>query len=405
MELKSSQVQISSHISTEDFALAKRLDNKFVESVFQSRNLNPLEPYQNKDQARLCACTRCGNKSRIRYASIRRGSGCPYCAKKRLTEDQVELVFKNAGLIPLEPYKKNTAQRLCRCMKCGRKVSPSYSNLARGLSQGCAYCSRRRVTPAEIDSEYLKADFEPLAKYRNADAPRRSRCMKCGSVVSPSWSSIKSGKRCVYCQRKKVKLSEVDSFFLSKGAQPLARYTSAKAKRRSRCLSCSAIIFPSLSNLRSGQGACSSCAKYGFDRAAPANLYLIVSPSLHAAKIGVSSKASRYDRLKAHSTNGWRLARTWDMSTGRMAERLESEVLRFWGKEVSSRKSDRKHLMPQGGWTETIDLDLISIHRTITFVESRLRRLRPKRRDSSRTSRALSNASRTKSVPKGRLNQ
>lgn len=385
--------------------MAQRLDTAAVDSKLLSRNLRPLEPYTNKDQARLCVCTRCGNRSRIRYSSIKRGSGCPYCARKRLTDSQIESVFMKARLVPLEPYRKNTAPRRCRCLECNRVVSPTYSNLVRGLSRGCAFCGRRRVAPSEIDNEFLAADLEPLARYQSADAPRRCRCMKCGNIVSPSWSSVKDGKRCIYCKRKKVRVSEVDAFFLSKGAQPLTRYTNARAKRRSRCLSCSAIIFPNLSNLRSGQGACSSCAKYGFDRAAPASLYLVVSHRLHAAKIGVTSKVSRYDRLKAHSLNGWKIEGIWDVPTGRIAEQLESDVLKLWGEETSSRRTERKGQMPQGGWTETIDLDLVSIHRTVEFVKRRLRILKSKQSSDRRFEKTSPTARRTKSVPKGRRNQ
>jgi len=370
-----------------------------------SRNLRPLEPYSNKDQARLCICIRCNNRSRIRYSSIRRGSGCPYCARKRLTDSQIESVFIKAHLVPLEPYRKNTAPRRCRCLKCDRVVSPTYANLVRGLSRGCAFCGRRRVAPSDVDNGLREADLVPLTRYQNADAPRRCRCMKCGNVVSPSWSNVKKGNRCVYCARKKIRISEVDTLFLTKGAQPLARYTNAKAGRRSRCLSCSAIIFPSLSNLRSGQGACSSCAKYGFDRAAPASLYLVVSRRLHAAKIGVRSKVSRYDRLKAHSLNGWTIEGVWEVPTGRIAEQLESKVLKFWGKDLSSHRSERKGQMPQGGWTETIDLNLVSIHRTVEFVTRQLRLVKSKRHTYGRTAKPSPKARRTKSVPKGRRNQ
>lgn len=51
-------------------------------------------------------------------------------------------------------------------------------------------------------------------------------------------------------------------------------------------------------------------------------LYLLEHPHLNALKIGVSRKAST--RLKQHTDQGWQVLRTWALTTGADAYRLEA---------------------------------------------------------------------------------
>lgn len=66
------------------------------------------------------------------------------------------------GLQLLERYPGSTAKWRCRCTRCGREVTPQFSNVLRGKSSGCKYCSGHART-AEADACRQLSKYDPLA--------------------------------------------------------------------------------------------------------------------------------------------------------------------------------------------------------------------------------------------------
>lgn len=357
-------------------AMAKKLDPHTADKAFAAQNLIPLEPYVNKNQKRRCKCLTCGRESLVRYAHVRDGGKCAYCSGKKVDLEVVDELFQENDLVPLEPYTKNTKPRKCRCTRCGNEVSPSYSSLQKG-NGGCAICAGRRVDLTEVEKGFSINGLLPLEPYVGSDTPRLCVCVFCKNQVSPSWSSVKAGKSCGYCAGIRVSESDVESAFFGASLTPLEPYTTAKSKRKCTCNVCGNITFVRYANLKSGQGGCSTCASYGFDRSAPALVYLMHHEEFSSLKIGVTSTSSRYNRVNTHIKFGWTLIMAWEAPSGRQAEDLEGQVLNFWRKELSQPIHLEPTHTPQNGWTETVQYSDDLKDSTLFLIDSLIRDLKP----------------------------
>lgn len=351
--------------------MAKKLDSQTVDQVFAAQSLKPLEPYVGKSHKRRCVCLTCGRESLVRYAHVRDGGKCAYCSGKKVDLEIVDELFKENDLVPLEPYTKNTKPRKCRCSRCGNEVSPSYSNLQKG-SGGCAICAGRRVDLSKVEEGFSINGLMPLEPYVGSDNPRLCVCVFCKNQVSPSWSSVKAGKSCGYCAGIRVSESDVALTFHNANLTPLVPYTTAKNKRECKCNLCGNVTFAIYANLKSGQGGCSACAAYGFDRNAEALLYLMHHEELSSLKVGVASTSSRYDRIDAHQKNGWKLIKSWRISSGRDAEGIEKLILKYWRDELSKPIHLDSYQIPQGGWTETVLFSEDLKNSTLVLVASKV---------------------------------
>ena len=333
----------------------------------------PLEPYAGKDVLRQCRCHICKRTLGVRYSHVRDGGGCAYCSGKRVESSEIEDVFTRAGLEPLEPYVKNDHPRHCRCTRCGRETSPTFSNLRKGTG-GCKYCAGRAVVPAEIDAAFFAAGLEPLEDFVGADTGRRCRCAKCGNVVSPSWTSLRAGKGCAYCARTRVTPDAVELVFSAAALEPLEPYVNSHTPRHSRCLRCGAEAFPTYSNLQSGQGGCPTCAEFGFNPTLPSVLYLLRAKSGSALKIGIAKRsdlARGQPRLTAHTARGWAPVRIWNFDDGTQARKVEIAVLQWWRDDLGLPPAHTKG----SGFTETVSSDYMTIRRVVRFVNKTVKNL------------------------------
>jgi hypothetical protein len=351
----------------------KRLSTEEIDEVFFSAGFDPLEPYAGKDVLRFSRCRHCGREFGVRYSHVRDGGGCAYCSGKRLDPEEVEAVFTQAGLEPLEPYAKNTRPRRCRCKKCGRETAPTFSNLKKGTG-GCKYCAGRAVVLAEVDEAFAAASLQPLEDYAGADAPRRCRCTNCGGIISPSWTSVKQGIGCAYCAGRRVTHDGVDQIFSDAELEPLEPYVNAKTRRRSRCLRCGTVVFPTYDNLKQGQGGCASCAEFGFNPTLPSILYLLEADEDSALKIGIAKRsdlARGQARLDAHSVRGWHTVRVWELATGEQAREIEQGTLRWWRDDLGLPPARKRG----SGFTETVSAEHMTIRRVVRHVNKRLREM------------------------------
>jgi hypothetical protein len=106
-----------------------------------------------------------------------------------------------------------------------------------------------------------------------------------------------------------------------------------------------------------GGGGCRWCASGGLKSAEPAIVYLITHSGCSAAKIGITDADGR--RLIQHQRRGWETLAT-----------IEKEVLDWWRGELALRADLGREEMPQGGWTETVDLTEIDVAATMLRVQS-----------------------------------
>jgi hypothetical protein len=78
-------------------------------------------------------------------------------------------------------------------------------------------------------------------------------------------------------------------------------------------------------------------------------------------KVGIGGKGSKRDRVKDHISQDWKLYEKFDFDSGDEAYEIEQTFFRFVRKELSLGIHLVSEQMPQGGFSETIDIDEISL--------------------------------------------
>ena len=245
-------------------------------------------------------CATCGRVQLRSINSFDAGKRCKYCAGAYVDPEDAYRLFRSKGLRPLVPYPGGARARwLSECEVCGEQPSPSYTSLAIGQSSGCGFCSGKEVNPTSATKVMRENGFEPLVPYPGSLKPWKSKCLTCGKTPTPSYSSVKDGKRCIFC-------------------------------------------FPG-----------------GIDFNLPGHLYLITNVELEAHKFGIQTFNS--PRLASHVRRGWDLQFLFLFQNGEEAHAVEQQVKRWIREDLGIARGAEKSDMPVGGHTETLPMEAIEI--------------------------------------------
>lgn len=333
-----------------------------AEELMRFNNLEPLEPYKNTMTPWKCKCMICGKLVTPRHNSIQKGSGgCKYCAKRFIDAEDAILIMRKAKLEPLEPFPGANKSWKCRCLRCGRNIQPAYTTIQSG-QKGCVYCGGKKVDPQEAFDFMVSKGLTPLEPYRRADGRWKCRCIRCLKEVSPTYSTLRQGAAgCIYCSGRKVDPQDAISLFLENSLKPLVPYKSTDTKWKSECMKCGRIVYPSHHMVSQRSGGCKYCATLGMDFTLPAYIYLITHNELGSHKIGISGVHAKEDRLKDHAKNGWKLYKRKNFESADQTYEVEQEVLRWLREDRGLPPHLSLNEMPQRGWTETVDASEIDL--------------------------------------------
>jgi hypothetical protein len=158
--------------------------------------------------------------------------------------------------------------------------------------------------------------------------------------------------------------------------EPLDPFTTVSAKWRSRCLRCGEEVFPTFHNVNRGHGGCIYCQEHAFKHDKPAYFYIIEHVELGALKVGVGNVQSTPDRLKTHIKDGWTVHQRIDFEVGRDAFSLETHILRWFRKELDLPPFLEQSQMKKAGRTETISSDGVTVPQIKAKVEEVLKELK-----------------------------
>lgn len=357
------------------------VDPRAAASIMQNAGLEPLVPYPGAGARWPCRCGQCGVEVTPSYNSVRMGhAGCIHCslkatagASQRLSHESAAGVMLGRKLEPLVPYQNAFTPWLCRCLVCGSEVTPSYSNVKSGW--GCLSCKwiaqsdRQRIPEATAVAVMLKAGVQPLGPFRHSHEPWPGKCLVCGKLISPSLGSIKSGQgACKFCANCAVDPDEAAGYMRDAGLEPLGPYPGRHAQWSCRCLNCQRTVTPRYGSIRRGQGGCRWCAArngFGFDANKVAFVYLVAHAALGALKVGVGNTTGT--RLAEHRRQGWDLIATVRVP-GAVALDIEKDILDGWRDGLDLPPYLSRGEMPQGGWTETVDVDAVDIPATVARI-------------------------------------
>ncbi|MEU1313070.1 hypothetical protein ABZ419_29830 [Streptomyces cinnamoneus] len=82
-------------------------------------------------------------------------------------------------------------------------------------------------------------------------------------------------------------------------------------------------------------------------------LYVVTHEEMDALKVGITSTASKSDRVRAHTRRGWSVSMVLPFAAVEQARRAEKALIGFL-RSCGATETVRSEQMPQGGYTETV---------------------------------------------------
>jgi hypothetical protein len=256
--------------------MGKKLDPKIAEKNMLKAGLKPLEPYDKGTSKWKCIHLQCGRVVYPRYSDVKRTdgtyrTGCIPCGslKIKIPEKKAIALMLKSGLTPLEPYKSASKPWKCKCSKCGSVVTPSYTNIR--LGKTCKVCSRSKtlVDPKRILLVMKKRKLKPLEPYFNNKAKWKCKCLRCGSIVYPTFSSIqnlsKNSTGCMDCGREQLRKSNTTpskiaiAVMLKANLKPLEPFQNSRSRWKCRCLVCKQEVVTSYTSVAYHKTGCRFC--------------------------------------------------------------------------------------------------------------------------------------------------
>lgn len=216
---------------------------------------------------------------------------------------------------------------------------------------------------------FENANLLPLEEYVSANQKWKSKCLICGSIVSPRIADVKFGRNgCKPCGTKKAQLAkfvnqEKQALKTAKKAklEPLEPYVNAVSQWKCKCLKCGEIVTPTYHNLKQGNGGCIYCQKAAFKLDKPAYLYFIHHRQMRSFKIGIGNRDSVNDRLKSFIKVGWVVLEKHDFKFGKDALRIEKEIFKWLRKDLHIPVFLSNEQFSHGGSNETFSDIAISV--------------------------------------------
>jgi hypothetical protein len=362
--------------------MSRRIIEEYAVNAMLERGTRPIEPFPGTQKPWRCVCLTCGDESQPRYNDVvNKGTGaCNGTCRSnkiaaKLTRDGAEAVavMRGHGWEPLDDYPGAGKLWKSKCIECSTIKLKKLSHVQRGNGR-CTSCSGRDVDDQSARSLMISANLEPLVDYPGGLRPWLSRCLLCGHVGSPCYSKVRMrGHQCWSCRSAAIADAlrldgqEAMASMLATQLEPLEPYPGdVEAAWRSRCLICDTVLDPgpSLHNIRNGQGGCPTCAKRGINPAKPGYLYLVIHEEYNALKWGI---ANIEQRIKQHTSQGWKLIARWDFDYVRDAWEIEREIkssVRGQGFPPALRSGQMKYR----GHTETVLIKDVSSEDLCDFI-------------------------------------
>lgn len=359
----------------------QRFTEESAREFMLSVGLEPLEPFMGTRDPWRCRCLTCGEETSKRIRSIKQTGtkiGCQTCSRKaranlQRTDEAVAVeIMLAANAKPLEPFSRSDARWKSECLRCHNEISPSFAHVKTG-GDPCKYCSGHAVDEMQAVALCREFGLEPVGSYPGNSIKWDMKCMKCGVAVSSLYGNITRKKRnswksfgCPECSFSEMgrRYSEDPEVarqkFLNADLEMIGDYKTARLAIKAKCLKCGAITKQTLNGVMNGK-ACKYCFHAGIKYAEPAYLYLIYHEEFRSIKVGISNIEAGLNRLEAHKKNGWAEHKSFNFDTADEAEYFETLLLKWLRRERGLAVHLVRELMPQGGFSETVDAEEVSL--------------------------------------------
>ena len=331
-------------------------------AFYRSKGLEPKEKFKGPHHGWKSVHIECGRTVSPRWASIQQGQGvCEYCSGNKVDMKKVKQLLKENNLKPLVPYPGNKVGWRCIHLPCGREVAPRYGALNGGQGP-CEFCGKNMVSEEEAYVLLKKNKYKPLTDFPGGSIPWPSIHIVCGTKVDVVSTYLRrGGKGCSVCTgTKPISAKEALKLFKSRGFTPMVKFKGTKYPWKSKHNVCRKTVSPTYSALKSG-GGCKYCQLGGINLLAPAYLYLITHKSFNSHKVGIGGFDSYNNRLEQHTKQGWEIYSQLDLDTGEEAYEIEQAVLNWLRNDLNLQQYLLPEQMPQAGHTETVDASEIDL--------------------------------------------
>ncbi len=234
-------------------------------ALMKKAKLTPQVEFPGSDKPWICICNKCKREVAPRYSSIKAGQGgCIWCVGKKVDPIVAVQTLLALQIQPLEPFKTSHSKWKSRCLRCGKEVSPSYHDIKQG-SGGCKYCAPNFVNLQRINEVMKKAGLEPQEKYPGSRASWKVKHSGCGRVFKVEYANIRKASSCRYCAGVAVIPKEAVTKMKNLGLIPLVTYPGAKKPWKCRCLVCKRIVYPTYGSSSSRGSGCIYCSGHKVD--------------------------------------------------------------------------------------------------------------------------------------------
>jgi hypothetical protein len=331
-------------------------------AFYRSKGLEPKEKFKGPHHGWKSVHIECGRTVSPRWASIQQGQGvCEYCSGNKVDMKKVKQLLKENNLKPLVPYPGNKVGWRCIHLPCGREVAPRYGALNGGQGP-CEFCGKNMVSEEEAYELLKKNKYKPLTDFPGGSIPWPSIHIVCGTKVDVVSTYLRrGGKGCSVCTgTKPISAKEALKLFKSRGFTPIVKFKGTKYPWKSKHNVCRKTVSPTYSALKSG-GGCKYCQLGGINLLAPAYLYLITHKSFNSHKVGIGGFDSYNNRLEQHTKQGWEIYSQLDLDTGEEAYEIEQAVLNWLRNDLNLQQYLLPEQMPQAGHTETVDASEVDL--------------------------------------------
>lgn len=191
--------------------------------------------------------------------------------RKLTTEDvrrKLRAINPNIGV--LGKYKHSQLPIACRCLICGNKWKPLWSNLSQG--RGCPKCALKasRLSDHKVRERLKKIapTIRLMEKYRGAMVRVKCKCITCGHTWRTIWASLNYGRGCPKCGMDRVRealtlsSSEVKRRLkkLIPTVKITGKYKSSNFPLPCLCMTCGYAWSPVWQSLSQGVG-CPKCSR------------------------------------------------------------------------------------------------------------------------------------------------
>jgi hypothetical protein len=360
-----------------------------------AHDLNPIGPQEVSLESHYLAWWRCSDRAihtwRAAVAQRRRGTGCPYCAGRKVEAGFNDLASlhpglenewdreRNGALLPNQITAGSNRKVAWKCSKDPRhRWIAVASSRARG--NGCPICSNKIIVQGLNDLRTVYPELAEQWNYRlngslSPDSFSSGSVSKvwwiCSDFESHEWmASISSRTRlsvsCPICANLQVlagfndlgaRRPEIAKTWHSSRNGSLSPDQVVPGTNRLvwwQCPSIESHVWRSSVKNRSKGKGCPQCTPAGYSARKTGYLYAIKHPGLKAKKVGITNTSAESGRLAHFQNLGWTILQLWGHEDGQVAQAAETRILRWVRQDFGL----PPYLSPQdlpriGGWSET----------------------------------------------------